>query len=476
MSLSSLFFALCFLPIVTITYFLTPVAGYKNRLLIFFSLLFYSFGGVGYLVLLMVMTAIGWFAALKIEAVNDKGAKKRWLVSSVVIFVLVLGVFKYTNFLVGTVTGFAGIEWKPLAIALPIGISFYTFKLISYVADVYMGKCVAEEYYWVLLLYTSIFPQALQGPIERFSDIKAEIYNRETKVSDVSEGIYRFCIGLAKKTVLADHIGELAATLSPVSEAVSGATTLAVWLGSLCYAMQLYLDFSAYTDMAIGAGRIFGFRFPENFNYPYAATSVKDFWRRWHITLSSFFKDYVYIPLGGNRVGLLKTSFNLLVVWMLTGLWHGASWNFVLWGLFYLPFIVVENWWKKKELPVLPRFFRHILAIFILNFGWLLFRYSDINQLFDVISIYLGIRNNGFIVSTVNINIQNNIFLLIVCVLACTPLFLVIDKKLKEKSEQGTVSVGLLHSIKILICIALLGLSLIAMAGNSFTPFLYNQF
>ena len=245
MSLSSLFFALCFLPIVTIIYFLTPVAGYKNRLLIFFSLLFYSFGGVGYLVLLMVMTAIGWFVALKIEAANDKGVKKRWLVSSVVIFVLVLGVFKYTNFLVGTVTGFAGIEWKPLAIALPIGISFYTFKLISYVADVYMEKYVAEEYYWVLLLYTSIFPQSLQGPIERFSDIKAEIYNRDIKVSDVSEGIYRFCIGLAKKTVLADHIGELAAALSPVSEAVSGATTLAVWLGSLCYAMQLYLDFSA---------------------------------------------------------------------------------------------------------------------------------------------------------------------------------------------------------------------------------------
>ena len=295
-------------------------------------------------------------------------------------------------------------------------------------------------------------------------------------MSDVSEGIYRFCIGLAKKTVLADHIGELAATLSPVSEAVSGATTLAVWLGSLCYAMQLYLDFSAYTDMAIGVGRIFGFRFPENFNYPYAATSVKDFWRRWHITLSSFFRDYVYIPLGGNRVGLLKTSLNLLVVWILTGLWHGASWNFVLWGLFYLPFIFIENWWKKKELPILPRFFRHILAIFILNFGWLLFRYSDINQLFDVISIYLGIKNNGFTVSTVNINIQNNIFLLIVCVLACTPLFSVIDKKLTEKSEQGTVNVGLLHSIKIIICIALLGLSLIAMAGNSFTPFLYNQF
>ena len=170
-------------------------------------------------------------------------------------------------------------------------------------------------------------------------------------------------------------------------------------------------------------------------------------------------------------MGLLKTSFNLLVVWILTGLWHGASWNFVLWGLFYLPFIVIENWWKKKELPVLPRFFRHILAIFILNFGWLLFRYSDINQLFDVISIYLGIRNNGFTVSTVNINIQNNIFLLIVCVLACTPLFAVIDK-----SEEGSVSIGILHSVKILICIALLGLSLIAMAGNSFTPFLYNQF
>ena len=475
MSLSSLFFVLCFLPITLIVYFSTKVVGYKNRIIIFFSLLFYSFGGAGYLLLLMLMTGLGWFVGLKIEDESDKN-KKKWLIFSVIIFILVLGVFKYTNFFVGTAAGFMGIVWQPLEIALPIGISFYIFKLISYVADVYMGKCEAEEYFWVLLLYTSIFPQVLQGPIERYSDIKAEIYDRKIRAYDVSEGIYRFCIGLFKKTVLADHIGKLAATLSPVSEAVSGAGTVAVWVGSLCYAMQLYLDFSAYTDMAIGVGRILGFHFPENFNYPYAATSVKDFWRRWHITLSSFFRDYVYIPLGGNRAGLFRTGINLLAVWILTGLWHGASWNFVLWGLFYMPFIMFENWWKKMKFPLIPRFFRHILAIFILNFGWLLFRYSDMNQLFDVVSIYLGTKNNGFTASTVNINIQNNIFLLIACIIACTPLYSKIDKWLAAKSEEGYMNIGILHSIKIIICTALLGLSLIAMAGNSFTPFLYNQF
>lgn len=432
MSLSSLFFVLCFLPITLIVYFSTKVVGYKNRIIIFFSLLFYSFGGAGYLLLLMLLTGMGWYVGLKIEDASDKN-KKKWLIFSVIIFILVLGVFKYTNFFVGTAAGFMGIVWKPLEIALPIGISFYIFKLISYVADVYMGKCEAEEYFWVLLLYTSIFPQVLQGPIERYSDIKAEIYDRKIRAYDVSEGIYRFCIGLFKKTVLADHIGKLAATLSPVSEAVSGAGTVAVWVGSLCYAMQLYLDFSAYTDMAIGVGHILGFHFPENFNYPYAATSVKDFWRRWHITLSSFFRDYVYIPLGGNRAGLFRTGINLFAVWILTGL-------------------------------------------FILNFGWLLFRYSDMNQLFDVVSIYLGIKNNGFTASTVNINIQNNIFLLIACIIACTPLYSKIDKWLAAKSEEGYMNIGILHSIKIIICTALLGLSLIAMAGNSFTPFLYNQF
>ena len=476
MSLSSLFFVLCFLPIVAIIYFIVPAVRFKNLILLIFSLIFYSFGGINYLVLLIIMTAIGWIAGIKIEENYYNRSKKLWLAGSVIIFILVLGIFKYINFFALTVTGLIGTDWKPLAIILPLGISFYTFKLISYVADVCMGNCEAEKNYFNLLLYTSIFPQALQGPIDRYSDIKYEIYCREINSAEISEGIYRFSLGLAKKTILADHIGVLAATLSPVSEAVSSATTLAVWTGSLCYAMQLYLDFSAYTDMAIGLGKIFGFNFSENFNYPYAATSVKNFWRRWHITLSRFFKDYVYIPLGGNRVSIVRTSFNLLVVWILTGLWHGASWNFVLWGLFYLPFIVIENWWIKMGLPILPRIFRHLLTIFIINFAWLLFRYSDMNQLKDVVSIYLGIKNNGFTVSTVNINIQNNIFLLILCLLSCTPIFMAIDKKLTEKSEEGGALAMIFINVKSLITIALLIFSLAAMAGGSFTPFLYNQF
>jgi len=418
----------------------------------------------------MVMTAIGWVAGLKIEAANNKRTKKRWLVSSVVIFVLVLGIFKYTNFLVGTVTGFAGIEWKPLAIALPIGISFYTFKLISYVADVYMEKYAAEEYYWVLLLYTSIFPQALQGPIERFSDIKAEIYNRETKAFDVSEGIYRFCIGLAKKTVLADHIGELAATLSPVSEAVSGATTLAVWLGSLCYAMQLYLDFSAYTDMAIGVGRIFGFHFPENFNYPYAATSVKDFWRRWHITLSSFFKDYVYIPLGGNRVGLLKTSFNLLVVWILTGLWHGASWNFVAWGLYYGAILILEKVFLLKWIEKMPKLVRHIYTMLLVIVGWVLFSFDSFKKGADFIAGMFGLGGYEFVNTEFVYLLRNNLALFVILTVTSTNL----PKKCIEKFA-ATKNIAV-KFVNIAVLEIIFGICVAYLVAATYNPFLYFRF
>ena len=369
---------------------------------------------------------------------------------------------------------FFGLQLSLPILALPLGISFYTFQTLSYTIDVYRRKVNARHHFIPFATYVTMFPQLVAGPIVRYADIDVQLDQRKESLSLFGDGVEVFLMGLAKKVLLANTIGLIwdKIKMMPSSEM---SVSLA-WIGIIAFTFQIYFDFSAYSDMAVGLGKMFGFDLMRNFDYPYLSKSVTEFWRRWHITLSSFFRDYVYIPLGGNRVGLIKTSFNLLVVWILTGLWHGASWNFVLWGLFYLPFIVIENWWKKKELPVLPRFFRHILTIFILNFGWLLFRYSDINQLFDVISIYLGIRNNGFTVSTVNINIQNNIFLLIVCVLACTPLFSAIDKKLTEKSEEGSVSIGILHSVKILICIALLGLSLIAMAGNSFTPFLYNQF
>lgn len=456
MSLSSLLFVLYFFPIFVFTYFLVR----KDWIILLFSLVFYSFAGIKYLLLLIFMTFVGYFFALKTEEFKGK-LKKFFLINAIIIFVGVLFVFKYTNFFMGIFSNLLSIDGHYFNIVLPLGISFYIFKLISYVADVYMGKVKAESNYFTLLFYTSIFPQVLQGPIERFSSMRAELSNRLLSIQMVSDGLDRFIVGLFKKVVLADNIGKLAVTLN------ASTTTLAIWLGSILYSVQLFLDFSGYTDMAIGIGKMLGFNFPENFNYPYLATSIKDFWRRWHITLSSWFKDYVYIPLGGNRRSFLRVVFNLLVVWSLTGLWHGASLNFVLWGLFYLPFIVFENWWKKRKFRVLPRFFRHILTLFIINFGFILFRCSDFNELKNVILVYFGIISSEFTTSTVNLSIKNNIFLIIVSVLSCTPIFSFLFK------IKNNVIIAI---IKTFIILCLLLLSILEMIGGSFTPFLYNQF
>ena len=476
MVFSSILFITRFLPLVLAIYFIVPKR-IRNLVLFLSSILFYAWGEPVYILLMCFTITVDYVFGIIIDkqvSAGKKNGAKVSLAAAVAINLLLLGFFKYANFTINTVNSLTGAGIAAIKLALPIGISFYTFQSLSYVIDVYRGDTKVQKNILDFGTYVTLFPQLIAGPIVRYRTVAEEMKGRVENRADFARGISRFIFGMGKKVLLANNAGLLWDSVNALTAAEMSVGSF--WLGILAYTFQIYFDFSGYSDMAIGMGPMFGFHFDENFNYPYMAKSITEFWRRWHISLSTWFKEYVYIPLGGNRAGIGKQIRNIIIVWMLTGFWHGASWNFVLWGLFYLPFIVVENWWKKKELPVLPRFFRHILAIFILNFGWLLFRYSDINQLFDVISIYLGIRNNGFTVSTVNINIQNNIFLLIVCVLACTPLFYVIDKKLTEKSEEGSVNVGVLHSIKILICIALLGLSLIAMAGNSFTPFLYNQF
>lgn len=456
MSLSSLIFVLCFFPIFVFTYFFVR----KDWTILLFSLVFYSFSGIKYLLLLVFLTFIGYFFALKIKNFSGK-FKKFWLLNGIIIFVAVLFIFKYTDFFIGTLSDFFTVKWEPLNIVLPVGISFYIFKLISYIADVYKGRVEAERNFFNLLLYNSIFPQVLQGPIERFADMKTELVKRSVNIYMVSRGLDRFITGLFKKAVLADNIGRLAITLN------GNSTTLAVWMGSIFYSIQLYLDFSGYTDMAVGIGKILGFNFPENFNYPYIATSVRDFWRRWHITLSSWFRDYVYIPLGGNRKGFLRTTLNLLIVWSLTGLWHGAALNFVLWGLFYFPFILFENWWRNMQFKVPPRPFRRLITLFIINFGFVLFRCGNFGELKNVIFIYFGIIRNGFTTSTVNLSLQNNIFLIIISVLFCTPIF----KYLFETRRNAILSI-----LKTFVVLAMLVLSIFEMVGGSFMPFLYNQF
>lgn len=475
MSFSTLIFLLLFLPLYLIFYMRSDSISGKNNVLLVFSLIFYAFGGLKYLLLLIIMAAAGWAFGLAIERANSKKKKQTLLVLSVVIFLAVLGIFKYTGFFVGTFGAIFHKDWA-VSIALPIGISFYIFKLLSYTADVYSGKCKAETSYRIFLLYLSIFHQSLQGPIVRYSQMRDSLYKREMTMESLSAGLYRFSVGLAKKTILADQCGRIADSLIPMSRDISSVTTLGMWTGALVYSMQLYIDFSAYTDMAVGLGTMIGFTYPENFNYPYTAVSIRDFWRRWHITLSRFFRDYVYIPLGGNRVSAKRTILNLLAVWALTGFWHGASWNFILWGLYYFVFIVFENWRRQTGKKDWPPVLQHIYTIVVFVFGWVLFRFSDFHQLGYAIRAFFGFGGNGFTSFVVKLNVMNNLWLLIFCVLTCTPALKKAGEYIQHLSGARKLPVSALHILKTVIVVLLLIMSIFTMAGNTYQPFLYNQF
>lgn len=475
MTLYSLLFLLFFLPTFVVFYFPARTVKQKNAILLFFSIIFYSFAGLPYLLLLIMLSLIAFFAARNIEEARSVN-KHKHLVFSVIIFISVLCIFKYTNFLWINLKPVFNFDFELPEIVLPLGISFYIFKLISYVTDVYREETEAERDFSTFLLYVIMFFTVIQGPITRYSDMKYELNDRHAGSHDIADGIFRFQIGLAKKTVLADKIGILAGTLAPVSDSVNSASMLAIWAGSICFSLQIYLDFSAYCDMAIGFGKILGFDIPENFNYPYAATSMKDFWRRWHISLSSFFRDYLYIPLGGNRVSAPKFALNLLIVWILTGMWHGASINFIFWGLFYLPFILVEHALGKLNISPPPRFIRHIYTIFVANLGCVFFRFTNLSALKSVLSTFFGAGNKELFNPTVLINLQNNVFLIIACIICATPLFRFLDEFLREKAYNDGKKEAILSLSKTIIGLFFLFISLLSTVSGSFTPFLYNQF
>lgn len=476
MIFSSLLFLCVFFPLFMFVYFRMDSIETQNRALLIFSLIFYCWGGLKYLVLLLIMTATAFFLAQTMERKKNQSERKVILILSVAIFLAVLGVFKYTGFFLGTVGSIFHKDWSFIHIALPLGISFYTFKLISYVADVYEDRCDAADHYLDLLLYVSIFHQSVSGPIERYTDMAPQFQSRKATVKNLSDGLTRFCVGLGKKAVLANHCGSLATTLLPLSTEIKTVPVTGVWLGSLCYMLQIYLDFSAYSDMALGLGKMLGFHYKENFNYPYIAVSVKDFWRRWHISLSSFFRDYVYIPLGGNRRSPKRTILNLLAVWALTGLWHGASWNYILWGLFYFVFISFENYRRNKGLPDFPAVVGHIYTLLIVYFGWILFRYENFGQLGLTLKGLFGLNHNGFSSAAIGVILKNNIFFLIVSVIACTPLVANFATNVNKKLSKRMKDIGKPTIMRIAICLILLLLSIFALIGNSYSPFLYNQF
>jgi len=475
---SSLLFIFLFFAITMFVYCYVGTLEKKNVVLLASSLVFYAWGGPQYLILLLVMALISWFSALQIHNFRSNGFLKRLcLILGVGLQLALLGYFKYAGFILGNIQKITGFPEVIPEIVLPIGISFYTFQLISYVVDVYWGNVKPQRRYWLILLYCSLFHQCIAGPIVRYKDVAYEIEHRKPKIPEIGRGINRFTIGLVKKAVLANSCAQIADMMLPDAVMnLSSIPALGLWLGALMYMLQIYLDFSAYSDMAIGMGLMVGFHYKENFNYPYISNSVTEFWRRWHISLSSFFRDYVYIPLGGNRKGSKRTILNLFIVWGLTGLWHGASWNFVFWGLYYFVFLVIEKNLLAEKLKNLPRAVGHIYTIFVVYIGWIIFKFTDLSHLGLMLKGMFGLNHNGFMNLEVAMSFKNNIFLIIVAIIACTPLARNFYKWMSRQCKTIFVFKYLRRFIEIVGPAVLLVIATMALVGNSYNPFLYFQF
>ena len=477
MVFSTFVFVFAFLAIHLLIYHLVPEGG-KNPVLLISSLLCYAWGGPLFLLLLVAETLLSYFCALAAErATTDRGRKLAVVIECVVLLGL-LGYFKYTGFVLTNIQLIFGVPEIIPQIALPLGISFYTFQLISYVVDVSKGAVAAQHSFWKLLLYSSLFHKCLMGPIVRYKTIEGEIEHRDPSVEDRYVGVRRFCVGLAKKALLATACHNQAMALAPLTPDVAVLqSTAGLWLGMLFYTFEIYLDFSAYSDMAIGLGRMIGFHYLENFNYPYIASSVRDFWHRWHISLSTFFRDYVYIPLGGSRCSQIKIIRNTAVVWFLTGLWHGASWNYILWGVYYFIFLMIERYLVKDRLP---RVLGHIFTFIVVVVGWTLFRFEDFNTLWIVLKGMVGQTDAGLIDLATQTSFLENIFLIIACIIACLPIGKTIQDWLTSKAEsdgKGAAAARVAIGVSdVLVPAATLVIAIVALAGAGFTPFIYANF
>ncbi len=441
------------------------------------SLFFYAWGEPKWIFMLVLTSYTNYICGLKIaaaqEAEDAKKAKAAMLVG-VVASLLGLGVFKYTTLVIDSLNLLPTVHLPGWKLSLPIGISFYTFQALTYTIDVYRGRVQAQQSFAKFLLYISMFTQLIAGPIVRYVDIAAQIEGRAYTLSQFSSGVTRFLCGLGKKVLLANYAG--AALNHVVGGGIISMTTVDAWLVLVLYAFQLYFDFSGYSDMAIGMGRMFGFSFLENFNYPYIAASITDFWRRWHISLSSFFRDYVYIPLGGNRQHHIT---NIVVVWALTGLWHGASWNFVLWGLYYALFLILEKKvLAEKVLAKLPKAFRHAYTMAVVLVGWGLFYFTDFKDIAAFVPVLFGFGRAGFFNGITRVMLMQNSLLLLACVVACTPVGMWVKERLVQRVEQSQKHVAdlVVSASQTVYNAALLFFCTVSMVSSGFNPFLYFRF
>ena len=468
MLFSSIVFLFTFLPAVMILYYLLPVR-FRNVILLLASLVFYAWGEPVYLFLMLLSILFNYFSGLDIARnLQDKRAAKRSLVFNLIINLAVLGFFKYEGFVLDTLNGILPVHISYHALPLPIGISFYTFQILSYIIDVYRGNVKVQTNLPNFALYVTMFPQLIAGPIVQYADVDEQLASREISRTKFGEGSMYFIRGLAKKVLLANTSGMIFTEVSGLAK--DNIAVMTAWLGAFAYMFQIYFDFSGYSDMAIGLGKMFGFEFNMNFNYPYVSKSITEFWRRWHISLSSWFRDYVYIPLGGNRVSKIKHIRNLLIVWFLTGLWHGAAWNFVAWGLYYGVILIIEKYLLSPVLDRLPDVVRHIYSIVLVVIGWVLFFSSSFGQAADYIRVMFGAGAHGFADRESMYLLTSNLILWLILIFGSTPLVhFRYEHMLRSKKWNPTIINSVVYAALFIVCIAYL-------VTETYNPFLYFRF
>ena len=463
MIFSSIPFLFFFFPLFILLYFTLPFK-YKNYILLLFSLIFYAWGEPIYILLMIFSSIVDFINGKNIEKHKDDNKKKKiYLIISIIINISLLGFFKYADFFIKVINNILNLDIPLLNLGLPIGISFFTFQTMSYSIDVYRGDVKAEKDFLTFMTYVCMFPQLIAGPIVRYETVSSELHKRDINFKKFADGFTRFLRGLFKKVLIANNIG-LLFTLITSSE-VNDISIMTGVLAIVSYAFQIYFDFSGYSDMAIGMGNMCGFTFLENFNYPYISKSITEFWRRWHISLSSWFKDYVYIPLGGSRVNILKNIRNILIVWILTGFWHGASWNFIFWGLYYGILLLLEKFVLKKYIDKLPDFVKHIYTIVLVFIGWMIFAFDDSKYLFGFIK---ALTSNKFVDSAFLYYFKNYFLILVIATLFSLPVY----PKVKEKMNNSIFTSLLSISIYVILFIVTLSY----LVSDTYNPFLYFRF
>ncbi len=464
MVFSGLTFLFWFLPCVLLVYFLVPKKA-KNTILFVFSLLFYAWGEPIYVGLMIFSTVLDYCCGRAVEKYRGTKKAKIGLLVSVIVNLSLLCFFKYTDFFIGTVNGIFGFNIPFLNLPLPIGISFYTFQTMSYTIDVFRGDAKVQKNIISFGAYVSLFPQLIAGPIVRYQTVADQIDERTHSFDMFADGVKRFVCGLGKKVLLANSIGLLWSTISKSNDL----TVVSAWLGIAAFAFQIYFDFSGYSDMAIGLGKMFGFGFLENFNHPYCAGSVTEFWQSWHISMGTWFRDYVYIPLGGNRKGVAVQLRNIAIVWLLTGFWHGASWNYVLWGVFYGVILIIEKFFLLDKLKKTPAPVGHIYTLLCVAVGWVLFAFEDLEAGFNYLKAMFG--GAVFCNSTALYHLLSYLPLLLLCAAAAAPLGTKIYHRL-----NGKCSIPLMTTVDVSCIAAIMGLAVAYLISGSYNPFLYFRF